>query len=130
MPRLLELFSETGSVGHSLRARGWEVTGVDLDPKTGATIITDVGSWDPTAHEPGYFQCVWASCPCTVYSIALATTSTPRNLEGADMLAQKVQNITEYHKPLAGHFIENPQTGALKDEGSCERSTVSRYILL
>ncbi|CAE8591941.1 unnamed protein product [Polarella glacialis] len=105
MPRLLELFSGAGSVGRSFRARGWEVTPVDLDPKSGASIITDVGTWN--------FDCVWASPPCTRYSCA-RTRGGPRDLEGSDRLVQRVLDIMGYHKPVCGYFIENSQAGLLK----------------
>ena len=55
-----------------------------------------------------------ASPPCTHYSRARTTASTPRDLEGSDRLVQKVLDIIGYHKP-ATFFIENPQTGLLKD---------------
>ena len=61
MPRLLELFSGTGSIGRAFRAKDWDVTSLDFNPKSGADIIADIMSWDYTCHEPGYFQCVWAS---------------------------------------------------------------------
>ncbi len=65
-------------------------------------------------REPGRFYCIWASPPCTHYSRARTTASTPRDLEGADRLVRRVLEIIDYHKP-ASFFIENPQTGLLKD---------------
>ena len=40
--KLLELFSGTGSVGKVFTEAGWEVTSLDLDPKTEATIHEDI----------------------------------------------------------------------------------------
>ncbi len=113
MPHLLELFSGTGSVGRSFKAIGWDVTSVDMDPKSGARILTDIGSWNYAVHEPGRFDCVWASPPCTHYSRARTTAATPRDLEGSDRLVRRVLEIIDYHKP-ATFFIENPQSGLLK----------------
>jgi site-specific DNA-cytosine methylase len=104
MPRLLELFSGTGSIGNSFRNKGWDVISVDMNPKSDATIITDVETWDFARFEPGYFQCVWASPPCTHYSIARTTAKTPRDLEGSDRLVQRVLDIIGYHKPQGGFF--------------------------
>ena len=36
--KLLELFSGSGSMGKAFAEKGWEVTSLDLDPKTEATI--------------------------------------------------------------------------------------------
>ena len=70
MPRLLELFSGTGSVGAALKEIGWDVVSLDIDPKFAPTIVADIMDWDHTAYPPGHFDVVWASCPCTEYSRA------------------------------------------------------------
>ena len=46
MPRILELFSGTGSIGRAFAALGWEVISVDLDPRANATYCCDVSTWD------------------------------------------------------------------------------------
>lgn len=117
MPRLLELFSGTGSVGRVFAERGWDVYSVDLDPKSGASYVGDVMAWDPTQFRPSDFHCVWASPPCTHYSIARTTAKTPRDLEGSDALVRRTFQIIAYF--AAGDdafpwFVENPQTGLLK----------------
>jgi hypothetical protein len=113
MPRLLELFSGTGSIGRAFIEKGWEVVSVDLDPKANATITANILTWDYEIYEPGYFDCVWASPVCTHYSIARTTARTPRDLDGSDRLVQKVIDIIEFYKP-ASFFLENPKTGLLK----------------
>ena len=62
---------------------------------------------------PGYFAFIHASPPCQQYSIARSNARTPRDLEGADRLAQRVLDIIEYFDPLL-YTIENPATGLLK----------------
>ena len=47
-PRLLELFSGTGSVGRAFTALGWDVVSVDLDPRANATYCCDIAEWDYT----------------------------------------------------------------------------------
>ena len=56
--KLLELFSGTGSVGKAFAEAGWEVTSLDLDPKTDATIHEDILTWDFTTYPPGYFDVI------------------------------------------------------------------------
>ena len=94
MPRLLELFSGTGSVGKAFK--GWEITSLDLDKKSKATITADVLQWDYTTFSPGHFDCIWASPPCTQYSIARTTAKTPRNLALADALVQRTLDIISF----------------------------------
>ena len=112
--RLLELFSGTGSVGSAFASQGWEVISLDLDPKTDATIHEDILTWDFTVYPPGHFDCVWASPCCTHYSCARRGAKTPRNLPLADSLVLRSQEIINYFNPRVW-FIENPQTGLLKD---------------
>ena len=113
MPRLLELFSGTGSIGKAFREAGWEVVSLDMDLKAGATITADFMGWDWTQCACKYFDCIWASPPCTHYSIARTNAKTPRDLEGSDRLVQRVLDCIEYFKPTTW-FFENPQTGYLK----------------
>ena len=109
--RLLELFSGTGSVGRVFRARGWEVLSVDVDPEAGADVTVDVLSWDYSAFPRSYFDCVWASPPCTEYSIARSNARRPRNLELADAIVQRTIDIITYFG--GAYWVENPATGLL-----------------
>ena len=112
MPRLLELFSGTGSVGKSFLdlANPWEVVSLDMDPKSGASIVGDFMHWNWDVFPKGHFDCVWASPPCTHYSIARTTARTPRDIEGSNRLVARVLQCIEYFMPTTW-FMENPQTG-------------------
>ena len=112
--KLLELFSGTGSVGSAFASAGWEVTSLDSDPKTDATIHEDILTWDYSTYPPGHFDVIWSSPCCTHYSCARRGAKTPRNLALADSLVLRSQEIISYFNPPAW-FIENPQTGLLKD---------------
>jgi hypothetical protein len=113
MARLLELFSGTGSVGRVFKERGWEVLSLDLDPKSDADLHMDVMDFDFRAYPRSYFQCVWASPPCVQYSVARTNAKTPRDLEGADALVQRVKDIAAHFNDAAW-WVENPWTGLLK----------------
>ena len=112
--RLLELFSGTGSVGHTFSSEGWEVVSLDSDPRTDATIHEDILTWDHTVFPAGHFDAIWASPCCTQYSCARRGAKTLRNLALADSLVHRSREIIDYFNPPVW-FIENPQTGLLKD---------------
>jgi site-specific DNA-cytosine methylase len=112
--RLLELFAGTGSIGRAFREAGWEVVSLDIDPASGASIVSDILAWDYRAYPKGYFDALWASPVCTHYSRARTSAKTPRDLEGADALVQRTLEIILYFQPKVWGF-ENPQTGLLKD---------------
>ena len=112
--RILELFSGTGSVGTAFSEQGWQVVSLDADPKTDATIHEDILTWDHTTYPPGHFDAIWASPDCRNYSCARRGAKTPRNLALADSLVLRSQEIINYFNPQVW-FIENPQTGMLKD---------------
>ena len=113
--RILELFSGTGSVGAVAR-KFWpdsEVISIDILQKCNPTICVNILGWAyKEAFEPGDFDIVWASPPCTEYS--RAKTRGVRNLQLADAIAEKTLEIIQYFNPNAW-FIENPGTGMLKD---------------
>jgi len=113
MPRLLELFCGTKSVGRAFEQLGWEVISVDIEKKFEPTIVADVRHWEPQIFPPGHFDCIHASPPCTEYSCARTTAKRPRDLEGSDALVQKTMQIMEYLQPLCW-IIENPWTGMLR----------------
>ena len=110
-PVLLELFSGTGSVGRSFRARGWEVFSVDIDATAKPTLVANVLDLQLDAL-PVRVDCVWASPPCTHYSRARTKAKTPRDLEGSDAIVQKVLDIIKWYG--VPWFMENPESGLLK----------------
>jgi hypothetical protein len=112
--KLLELFAGTGSIGRAFAEQGWEVTSLDIDPKSEATLITDFTLWKYWEIPKGHFDAIWASPVCTMYSCARTTGKTPRDLEGSDHMVQRVLDCISYFEPTVWAF-ENPQTGLLKD---------------
>jgi len=113
MPRLLELFCGTKSVGRAFEALGWEVVSVDILASFDPTLVADIKTWDPSCFPVGHFAAIHASPPCTEYSAARTTAKRPRDLEGSDELVQKTMQIVEYLKPLVW-IMENPWTGLLR----------------
>ena len=69
--RILELFAGTGSVGKVAKELGHEVISLDRDME--ADIKTDILDWNYKTYEPKTFDLIWASPPCTEYSIAKTT---------------------------------------------------------
>ena len=108
--KLLELFAGTGSVGNVARLMGMEV--VSLDRDMDADIKIDIMDWDyKTAFQPGHFDIIWASPPCTEYSAA--KTIGTRDIEGSNKVVQRTIDIINYLQPI-WWMMENPQTGKLK----------------
>lgn len=111
--RLLELFSGTGSVRKAVGDRFTEVISIDILQKFNPTECCDILSWDYTHYPPGYFNCIWASPPCTEFSTLKHNTKMQTNLPLADSIVKRTLEIITYFHPTKW-FIENPQTGLLK----------------
>ena len=119
--RLLDLFSGTGSVSGVANSIGFEVTTLDL---ANADINTDILEWDYEEYSPHYFDVIWASPPCDTFSKArfsligrygYTRESLDRDVlnKGVPLL-RKTEQILDYFQPKVW-FIENPQTGRMKD---------------
>ena len=94
-----------------LQAWGYETTSLDSDPKRDPSICIDILEWDYRAvFQPGDFQIVTASPPCTEYS--LAKSRGPRDLEGADRIVKRTLEIIEYLRPDRW-WLETPRSGWL-----------------
>jgi hypothetical protein len=62
---MLDLFAGTGGASAAMRARGWSVTRVEMDPAFSAEVIGDVRSFCWTGPA---VDLVWASPPCLEFS--------------------------------------------------------------
>ena len=78
---MLELFSGTGSVGSVAKNLSFNVVSLDLK---NADINCNILEWDYRQYPSEYFCFIWASPPCTEYSIA--KTTGVRKIEEANKL--------------------------------------------
>jgi len=109
--KVLELFSGNKSIGKCCDKLGWESVSVDLLLE--ADFKCDIMDFDYKQFPKDHFDIVWASPPCTEYS--KAKTRGIRNIEGANKIVLKTLEIIDYFE-CEYWFIENPQTGKLKDQ--------------
>jgi len=119
--RLLDLFTGTGSVAKAAREMGYEVVSLDL---INADINCDVLNWNYRTYDASHFDLVWASPPCETFSRVrrsnigrhgITRESIERDMiEIGVPILRKTEEIIDYFKPKLW-FIENPQTGYMKD---------------
>ena len=116
MRRLLELFAGTKSVSKAVANLYDQVISVDILQKFEPSEVSDILEWDYKKYPPGYFDAIWASPPCTEYScLNVSNPGKIPNVELANRIVKRTIEIIEYYNPQKW-FIENPQTGTLKDQ--------------
>ena len=116
MPRLLELFSGTGSVGKVARELGWDVVSFDVCPKYKPDFCRDIMDFDFSLWPQGHFDMIWASPPCEKFSVAPshlfdADQRAARAEEGC-LIARRTREVIDYLKPKY-FVVENPNASGL-----------------
>ena len=92
---------------------------LDIRRECQADFVVDIRKWPYWKfYDPGYFDIIWASIPCTEFSQALTTRE--RNLRMADSIARRTLNIIRWLSPKK-FFIENPAGHALLQNRPCMR---------
>ena len=126
MIKVLELFSGTKSVGKVCDSLGWKSVSVDL--LLPADHEVDILQFDYKQYPKDYFDIIWASPPCTEYSnlqncwigrkkkdgIIVTKEIIEEKMNESDKLILKTLEIINYFD-CEYWFMENPQTGKLKD---------------
>ena len=109
-PRVLDLFSGTGSWSAPFAELGWEVITLDHNPRFRPTICANILEWNPHEFPPGYFDVILASPPCHAFS--RANQKRPHGLHFGDCYVLQALRIIEYFQPSMW-MLENPRTGDL-----------------
>jgi len=110
--KILELFSGNGSFSKVARQYGIETFTIDINSKFNPDLVKDVTELEKEdmSFNPSI---IWSSPPCQEYSHAKRRGI--RNIEGANKNVLKTLEIISWF-PNAFWFIENPQTGILKNQ--------------
>jgi site-specific DNA-cytosine methylase len=112
--KVLELFSGSGSLGKQARRMGLDVFSVDNVPFPGTSLVADIEFLTPS-DIPFAPDIIWASIPCTSYSLAGIShhrepDGTPKSDFAAksDRLSKNVIALLKAY-PDAIYYIENPR---------------------
>ena len=123
MVRCLDLFSGTHSFSTVAKDLGYECVSLDISPKHNPDIVCDILEFDYKIWPIGYFDFIWASPPCTLFSVAAAHmySEKQRNerFERGRAVAQRALEVVEYLKPK-WHVFENPLSSAIWKQGIFE----------
>ncbi len=110
--RILELFAGSRSIGSAAEALGHEVFSIDIQDFEGIDLAKDIECVAPL-DIPFHPDVIWASPPCTTYSIAGISTHRDGQIAKTDF-AKKSDRLVQNTLRLIRHYgctyyIENPR---------------------
>jgi len=111
--KILELFAGSRSIGKAAESLGHDVFSSDLNDFEGINYVVDILNFD-IDRIPFKPDVIWASPPCTTYSIAAISHHRPKNKPlsefaiKSDLIVKKTLEIIKKLKPKYW-YIENPR---------------------
>lgn len=110
--KLLELFAGSRSIGKEAKIQGHEVFSIDINDFEKINLVKDI-EFLTTSDIPFVPDVIWASPPCTTYSIAAISTHRDNGKPKTDFAAKsdrlvlKVLELINHYN--CKYFIENPR---------------------
>lgn len=111
--KVLELFAGSRSIGKIAEELGYEVFSVDINPFVGIDLAIDILQFEPDMI-PFKPDIIWASPPCTTYSVSAISKHRPLSGElspmakHSDLIVKKTIDIIRILDPKY-YYIENPR---------------------
>ena len=116
--KLLELFAGSRSVGKVAEQMGFEVYSSDINSFKDINYVSDILQFD-TDKVPFIPDVIWASPPCTFFSVASIgkhwnidnTPKTDNAVLGVKIVQKTIDIIKHYQQlnPYLVYFVENPR---------------------
>ena len=135
--KVLELFKGTGSISKYFEDTDTEVISLDILEKYKPTICCDIMDFDYKKYSVGYFDIIWASPECKVYSqlqycwIGRKYESRKEidnmRIEDSKYINRAIE-IIDYLKPKY-YFIENPLSSSIW-EYIDNKDYISNYVIV
>lgn len=110
--KILELFAGSRSIGKVAESRGHEVFSVDINNFDGINLVQDIEHLTPDMipFKPDF---LWASPPCTTYSIAAISTHRYNGKAKTEFAAKSDRLVLNTLKLIkyygCKYYIENPR---------------------
>jgi len=110
---VLELFAGSRSIGKAAESLGYNVFSSDINDFEGINYVVDILEFD-ISRVPFKPDIIWASPPCTTYSIAAISHHRPHDKPlsdfalKSDKIVQKTIDIIKHLNPNKW-YIENPR---------------------